>query len=139
MTKNYLKEISRKIKIYPHYSVPPCPSCGSYRTGYFVRKSKNEKNNQFIIDSALKNGELVSLTTEDGDDFFCVDCDYTWPGILEMKLTNKETLERESELRGSGALWEEIKKEREAKEEEAAPKKKRSIFKKAVEKIRSKF
>ncbi len=113
MTKNPITEFLYRIKIHPYYEVPPCPSCGSVRTGYFVKRAKKDIDNNWIIDNALKNGELISLVdSTQEDDFFCLNCDYTWPGVLGMQLKSREFIDQEATKRGTREILKEIQKDR---------------------------
>ena len=92
-----------KFKKKYHF-VDKCPRCGSYKTGYVVRRNSEKLCNKVRYDG-LANGELVE--TELGIDFgdidnnvFCRDCGSRWYGEIKIKyLTFEERIEQR-ELRG---------------------------------------
>ena len=91
MSKGKIKNLIKK----PYYYVPPCPSCGSHVTGRFVRM-RGQNDNDWMINEALKNGELISLVPEVlNKTAYCVECDYTWYTDIQLKFLNNEQIKEQ--------------------------------------------
>lgn len=86
----------------PHYFVPPCPCCGSKRTGRFI-KSHNVTNTDWAVRNALKNGELVKPTSDIDPDgqLFCLDCGFTWTEPIEARIATPKEITEERQKRGT--------------------------------------
>lgn len=86
-----------------HY-VPPCPRCGSLKTGRFYYVTNTAFGVEKVIAENLKYGELVRVVTGFGDELeynaYCEDCDIKWMAkIEEYKLTD-ERITQECKDRG---------------------------------------
>ena len=86
-----------------HY-VPPCPRCGSLKTGRFFYVTNTAFGVEKTIADNLKYGELVRVVTGFGDELeynaYCEDCGIKWMAkIEECKLTD-ERIAQECKDRG---------------------------------------
>ncbi len=102
---------------YPYTYVPPCPCCGSLCTGRYIKQKLYAKDNSWVITESLKNGELVSLVPEIGENTtFCYDCEYTWKGRIQSVWLTKDEIFKEKINRGTldilDALTEDNKEEK---------------------------
>ena len=85
----------RNIKIRPYYYVGQCTKCGSEVTGRYVRTHRTTEN-EWMIDEALKNGELVRPITEIlGDNCFCLECGEDFNAPVEFRLISTNELKEE--------------------------------------------
>jgi hypothetical protein len=83
-----------KTRLY-HY-VPPCPRCGSLRTGRFITGSYDSISEV----RALKKGELIqSKYTQDSFTCFCDDCGISFPGQIKIMLLSSAELQEQKKLR----------------------------------------
>ena len=83
----------------PYYYVSPCPNCGSFVTGRYIRAHKGDSN-EWAIDDALKNGEIVEPIPEMGSkNCFCLDCGYEWFDFVDMKWFSLDQIRKEKTLR----------------------------------------
>lgn len=122
MKNPFVEKIKDKIK-KPYYFVPQCPSCGSWRTGRFM-KSKSEYDNNWIKKESLKNGEYVEFLPELPDEYnaFCYDCEALLQAdipllMLPGSLIKEQKKIRETELEYAAQcnVMKEIKAEKEKK------------------------
>lgn len=128
--KNPLKKIIR----LPYYYVPPCPVCGSYITGHFM-KSHRKTDYEWQIDESLSNGEIVDFKSNVGNiNAFCVSCGYEWSEIIELKFFTLERIEEEKERRGTSVLL--TQRRRESGEARMLAKKKTPVYLKPLTSIR---
>ena len=86
-----------------HY-VPPCPRCGSLKTGRFCYVTNTAFGVEKLVADNLKNGELSKVELGFGDELeynaYCEDCGIRWMAkIEELKLT-EERIAKESANRG---------------------------------------
>ncbi len=87
-----------------YHFVDKCPRCGSYKTGYVVRRSTEKAGNKAIYEGLI-NGELVEpeLGVNFGDienNLFCHNCGSRWYGDIEIKYLDFEERIAQRELRG---------------------------------------
>lgn len=87
--------------------VPPCPACGSPRTGRYVRMTRlTEEYSQL---EALRYGEIIQPAGDrkhlEGE-LFCVSCGNIWRGKAEKRRLSSLELARERDLRGTTQLYE---------------------------------
>ncbi len=93
------------MKIKKKYTfVPPCPRCGSLKTGYKVFCQTEKECNEAIY-KGLLNGELVEGTLNFNDiygdtNLFCKSCGSRWFGKTEEKRLTFEEKMQERENRG---------------------------------------
>lgn len=83
--------------------VPPCPHCGSKKTGYIINSFDVFQNNLDVEKiKRLLNGELVELNkfVSDENILFCADCEIQWSGIPEIRYLDNQEIEEEKEKRG---------------------------------------
>lgn len=122
---NLLNQIKNLIK-KPYYYVPPCPFCGSERTGRYI-KSHLTNDSEWIFRESLKNGELVIEVPEvTRNNAFCIDCQFSWPQYIETRYLSLSEIQMESEKRGTRAVFiEETEKMKERR-------KKENIFKRFI-------
>lgn len=77
--------------------VPPCPKCGSFKTGFYVL---GINPNQREIKRHLKNGEYIDFSFDVSDtNCFCIDCGISWFTPLKIKYLDKQELEEEKKKR----------------------------------------
>lgn len=96
---NY-KSLIRK----PYYYVPPCPSCNSRMTGRFVRLHR-EVETEWMIDEALRNGELIDPQPDlPHDNAFCVECGYTWMEDIPVKFLSLSQIAEEKAARHTSTI-----------------------------------
>ena len=85
-----------------HY-VPPCPKCGSKKTGRYIYVLNTININKLIADN-LKCGELTKPVVGFGDDIevnaYCEECDTQWFAKIEEFPLSKKIIEKESKDRG---------------------------------------
>lgn len=92
-----LKDIIKK----PYYYVPPCPYCGSYVTGRYVKKYTYE--NGWVTMESLRNGEIVKEVYEiPNDNCFCEECGFEWPYPVTMKMMSLNQIKKEKLARQTG-------------------------------------
>lgn len=86
-----------------HY-VPPCPKCGSLRTGRFFYVSTTYQKIERIIAENMRYGELSKIELGFGNELehnaYCEDCGIQWyANIQELPLTD-ERIQQEMKKRG---------------------------------------
>lgn len=65
---------------------PPCPVCGSKKTGYFVAGNDPELKEKYFL-----KGERIRLRpVPNGKNCFCADCGMEWQGQLTKKRFSEE-------------------------------------------------
>lgn len=90
----------------PHYYVPPCPECGSFCTGRYIRHPLVDA--WYVEEQSLKNAEIVRFVNKEPvKNCFCVDCGHEWGKTIMMTFITKEELAEEHERRGTLAAYEE--------------------------------
>lgn len=123
-----LKKLQTPIALYkkivhvPYYYVPPCPNCGSRKTGYYIR-SNGDYQTRWSEIQAFKNGELVeAVPIIPRENAFCIDCGYNWKELIDAKMMSLEFISNEIEARKTNILLkgkieerDAIRKEKEAK------------------------
>ena len=80
-----------------HY-VPPCPKCGSYKTGRFYYVSTTFQKIERMIAENMRYGELSRIEVGFGDELehnaYCEECGVQWrANIEELPLTDERILE----------------------------------------------
>ena len=109
------------MKLY--YYVPPCPACGSRRTGRIMRQPFLDAG--YIKEQALKNGELLRFAKEEPiNNAFCEECGRTWPTKIEGKLWRDARVQEEAIARGTQEQYLAIQEEKAAAELASATQKK---------------
>ncbi len=110
--------------------VPPCPVCGSPRTGRYVRLTPlTEEYSQL---EALRYGEIIQPAGDkkhlEGE-LFCVACGNIWRGKVQKRRMSSLELACERNVRGTAQLYE-IACRNVGKDPEQKPKKKglRKLF-----------
>lgn len=101
----------KKIKLKkPHYYVPPCPECGSFCTGRYMRRPVTEA--WYVEEKSLKNAEIVRFVSKEPvKNCFCVDCGHEWGKTIILSFVTDEELEEERKKRGTVEAYEEIHEE----------------------------
>lgn len=122
--KNPFRKLKKIIKV-PHYDVPPCPNCGSIRTGRFVKYHSSD-NDDYITKTSLKNGEIIKFVEEvDPDhDLFCSDCGFTWSEYVPVKWISLDDVKTAKYERGTQPILEDMV----AEEKEEKKHEKKGIF-----------
>ena len=88
-----------------YYMVPPCPECGSRRTGRFIRQPFRQLDQEYVMQESLKNGEIVLLKIEVPEkNAFCTDCGYTWKADISLLRISSDEMEAERMRRGTDKL-----------------------------------
>lgn len=89
--------------------VPPCPCCGSVMTGRYVKQHKFPKDNAWILEESFKNGEIVALVPEIGEDTaFCFQCGYRWPARIQNVWLSRTEVNHERKIRNTDEIFESI-------------------------------
>lgn len=106
--KNLIDKIKSVIRI-PYYYVPPCPICGSVRTGRYVR-IHSVVNDEYSNKMSLKNGELTKFTNSVDPDkqFFCSSCGAEWSELSSIKWLSLAQIDEEKKKRETGGLLDEL-------------------------------
>ena len=90
-----------------YYFVPPCPKCGSRKTGRYIRSPLTGEG--YTKEASLKNGELVRFSFEvPVNNGYCMSCGYEWPVRVETKLWSYTKIREEQIARGTDILYEKI-------------------------------
>ena len=83
-----------------YYDVPPCPKCGSYRTGRYIRYPRTKENAEYMIEQSLKHGEIIRfLEKEPIKNAFCEDCGHRWSWSVKVNLVSQEYILKQIEKR----------------------------------------
>jgi len=88
----------------PHiyYYVPPCPACGSRKTGRYVRRPIWKEDAWYVESRSLRCGELVRLTAfVPYDNAYCEECGGEWHKRIEPRLMNSAAIQEEKKARGT--------------------------------------
>lgn len=89
--KSYLRK--------PYNYVPPCPACGDRMTGTYFNNSDVSQVN-WIIEEALRNGELLKPGTEDQESLaFCCNCGFEWEHKRTTQWLTLSEIDREKSAR----------------------------------------
>ena len=92
----------------PHYYVPPCPECGSFCTGRYIRHPIVEA--WYVEEKSLKNAEIVRFVAKEPiKNCFCVDCGYEWGKMIQLSFVTEEELEEERKRRGTEEAYLELR------------------------------
>ncbi len=105
-----INDILDKVIRKPYYYVPPCPECGSKKTGKIIL-SHDADTDQYIVETALKNGELTTIQDEYpfGNNLYCDDCGFTWWGRSKLMWVSPGKILEEKTARGTVELLDKIK------------------------------
>ena len=98
-----------RVPMWKHiyYFVPPCPKCGSRKTGRYIRSPLTGEG--YTKEASLKNGELVRFSFEvPVNNGYCMSCGYEWPVRVETKLWSYTKIREEQIARGTDILYEKI-------------------------------
>lgn len=103
-----------------YYYVPPCPVCESRRTGKFFSRHMRAVDNEYIVMTSLKNGEIATPIDEldPENQAFCLNCGYTWDGPISTKFFSLKRIEEEKRVRGTKEMYSEILSEKNEEEKE---------------------
>ena len=120
-----IKKINEKLRQIPkmYYYVPPCPECGSRRTGRYLRKPyfPDAGAEKYMIRQCLENGELVKLVKwVPQKNAYCEDCGHEWEQEIHTAMVSTEKIQEEIAARGTDILLSEYNK--------INPKKKKTIL-----------
>lgn len=98
-TINSIKNrIMNKIKI-PYHNVPPCPKCGSFVTGEFIKMKWND-DKKWLVNDSLKRGEIINPVVEmTENNCFCVECGYAWNENINVENYSLAQIEEEKKKR----------------------------------------
>ena len=81
-----------------YYYVPPCPKCGSRKTGRYMRMPFTGSG--YTKEDSLKNGEWVRFAKEEPiNNCFCMTCGMQWPGKVRLKWWPFERIQEEIKAR----------------------------------------
>ena len=96
--KDLFTFVRGKIRV-PYYYVPACPYCGCPATGRYV-KMHLDTDTEWMINEALKNGELVKPLSEIGENnVFCLDCGHEWKYPISVRMISLDRLAEEKKKR----------------------------------------
>ena len=120
---NFIKNF--KIK-HPYKYVEPCPKCGSYCTGRYIKEPITESDMEYIERESLKHGEIIRFAPKEPiKNAFCVDCDYRWEYYAKTIYITREEMEEEINRRGTESAYLELKEEISQKDAVSGNRKKR--------------
>lgn len=88
-----------------YYRVPPCPECGSRKTGRYMKKPRSVEDMVYVQSQSLANGELIRFVPREPiKNCYCEDCGYEWghtvhgewlpDSVIEAEIEARETRER---------------------------------------------
>ena len=81
----------------PHiyYYVPPCPACGSRKTGRYVRQPLTAGDMRFVEVESLRSGELIRFAPRIPEkNVYCEDCGHEWACSIRASLMPRERIGR---------------------------------------------
>lgn len=95
--------VIKALGIGLYYDIPPCPECGSRRTGRYLRSSFFETENMKILEEGILCGEVVDLTTDPQKKHtaFCRDCGHEWHYEARASVIGKTERDRQRRERFS--------------------------------------
>ncbi len=110
-----------------YYYIPPCPECGSKRTGRYMREPsipflEGRDGKEYTVKQCLKRGELVRFVPRrvPENNVFCADCGHEWKYDVRMSIVPRSRIEEEIRERGTIEAYEEYRNEN--------PKRNKTIF-----------
>lgn len=105
-----------------YYYVPPCPKCGSRRTGRYMRQPRVFPGDQWYVQTeSLGSGELVRFAKRVPDNnCYCEDCGNEWHHLVTSRFMTEAEIQEEKKARCTN--------ERYYRYLEENPKKKKTIF-----------
>ncbi len=105
-----IKAIIEKIIRVPYYYVPPCPICGGWMTGRYIKMHRNVEN-EWAVKEALKNGELVKpvMHLPDDRDCICYICNISFDGPSKLKFISLRERNEERQRRNTDTILESIR------------------------------
>ena len=92
----------------PHiyYYIPPCPACGSRKTGRYVRQPLTAGDRRFVETESLRNGELVRFAPHVPEkNAYCEECGHEWTHAVSVRLVPRERIMEEQAARGTAAKY----------------------------------
>ena len=93
--------------LHIYYYVPPCPVCGSRRTGRYIRQPMIQADETKA--NYLKHGEIVEFLPEEPiENAFCTECGAVWPEHVAFKLWPAARIAEEARERGTQELYQEF-------------------------------
>lgn len=102
-----------------YYYVPPCPKCGSRRTGRYIKRPITDSG--FIKEKSLKMGELVRFApSEPIKNAFCEDCGYEWGTRIITMLWPSVRIQKEIDERGTAIRYNEYMRKKTMAQKAAA-------------------
>lgn len=89
-----------------YYYVPPCPVCGSRKTGRYVRQPLTTGDMLYVERESLRNGELVRFAVHIPEkNAYCDDCGHEWECRIRAHLMPREKIIEEQTARDSAARY----------------------------------
>lgn len=91
----------------PHiyYYVPPCPKCGSRKTGRYVRQPHTlhpAEDAWYVQTQSLQNGELVRFARRiPYENVYCEDCGERWHFLVRSGIKTEKEIQIEKKARGT--------------------------------------
>lgn len=105
-------ESFKKLIPVPYNYVNPCPICDSWLTGRYI-KSHSPEDDDYAIESSLKNGEIVKPATEIPErNCFCLACGAQWIGRVKPMTKSPAEINEERARRCTEDLLAHIKAEK---------------------------
>ena len=106
--------IERIPRIY--YYVPPCPECGSRKTGRYMRQPLTAGDMRYVEKESLRNGELVRFAWRvPVKNAYCEECGCEWESTISASMVTRERIMEEQAVRGSAAKYAAFLEERPGK------------------------
>ena len=115
-----------KLPVNSYYNIPPCPKCGSRRTGRYIREPsipliEGRDSRDYTIKECLLHGELVRLAPHVPlNNAYCEDCGYEWKQDVRVSIVPRSRIDEEIEARGTMKAYNKYREEN--------PKRKKTIF-----------
>lgn len=83
-----------------YYKVPPCPECGSRKTGRYVKKPRSMEDTIYTQSQSLMSGELIRFVPREPiKNCYCEECGYEWGHTVHAELLPVTEIEEEMEVR----------------------------------------
>lgn len=105
-----LKKIKNMVFRYSYYNVPPCPLCGSPRTGRYVKTPAIDP--EYMYRKSLANGEIIKFEKrEPVKNCFCLDCGHEWGKTIFPSMLPADEIHEQKLRRGTIRMYEEYAKD----------------------------
>ena len=94
-----------------YYYVPPCPKCGSRKTGRYMKMPFTGSG--YTKEDSLKNGEWVRFAKEEPiENCFCMTCGTNWSGKVSLKWWPFDRIQEEIRARETEPVYQQMLEEK---------------------------